>query len=217
LKYLFYCFKVVVFVLYFNQGKEGKMNKYELTTKKKKKAIINSAMSLFNNKGFTNTSIKEIAALANVSQVSIYNYFGSKEALMTECANIVMADTIQKARDILAMDIDFLEKIELALSLSTEHINLSISEYFTNEALSDTALVDVLFRNINENKRNIYREYIELGKQEKIISNSIPTNTLLDFIDAINLMGSKLEFNDDIVTAIKNTHHLLLYGIIGKP
>ena len=193
------------------------MNKYELTTEKKKKAIVNSAMTLFNDKGFSNASIKEIAALARVSQVSIYNYFGSKEALIKECANIVMADTFQKAKDILKMDIGFLEKVNLALSISTESINLSMSEYFTIEALSDPVLLNLLSKNINKSKREIYREYIELGKQENIVNNSIPTNTLLDFMDAINYMGSKLEFNDDIVTAIKHTHHLLLYGIIGKP
>ena len=193
------------------------MNKYELTTEKKKKAIVNSAMSLFNDKGFTNASIKEIASLANVSQVSIYNYFGSKEALIAECAKIIMADTLQKARDILAKDIGFLEKIELALRLSTENINISISEYFTNEALSDPTLINLLIQNINKSKREIYREYIELGKQESFIDKEIPTITLLNFIDAINLMGSKLEFDDDIVTAIKHTHHLLLYGVIGKP
>jgi len=92
-----------------------------------------------------------------------------------------------------------------------------MSEYFTTKALSDPALLNLLSKNINENKREIYREYIELGKQENIIDNDMPTDTLLDFIDAINYMGSKLEFNDDIVTAIKHTHHLLLYGIIGKP
>ena len=193
------------------------MNKYELTTEKKKKAIVNSAMSLFNDKGFTNASIKEIAALANVSQVSIYNYFGSKEALIAECAKIIMADTLQKARDILAKDIGFLEKIELALRLSTENISISVSEYFTNEALSDPTLINLLIQNINKGKREIYREYIELGKQESFIDKEIPTSTLLNFIDAINLMGSKLEFDDDIVTAIKHTHHLLLYGVIGKP
>ena len=74
-----------------------------------------------------------------------------------------MADTFQKARDILKKDIGFLEKVELALSISTESINLSMSEYFTMEALSDPALLNLLSKNINESKREIYREYIELG------------------------------------------------------
>ena len=192
------------------------MNKYELNTKKKKKDIIHAALTLFAEKGFTNASIKEISALANVSQVTIYNYFGSKEALIAECAHIVMADTMQKARDILAKDIGFLEKVESALRLSTENISLSVSEYFTNEALRDPALMGLLTKNINESKRSIYREYIELGKREGAIDSSIPTDTFLHFMDAINIMGSKLEFNDDVSTVVQHINHLFLYGILGK-
>jgi len=192
------------------------MNKYELTTEKKKKSIINAALTLFKDKGFTSVRIKEIAALAHVSQVSIYNYFESKEALIAECANIVMSDTLQQAADILRQDMDFDEKIKLALLLCTENINLSISKYFTQEALNDPTLVDLLTKSINESKNTIFREYIELGKQEKVIATTISTETFLYFIEALNIMGSKIEFDDDISEKIKHIHHLFLYGIIGK-
>ena len=192
------------------------MNKYELTTEKKKKSIINAALTLFKDKGFTSVSIKEIAALAHVSQVSIYNYFGSKEALIAECANIVMSDTLQQAADILRQDMDFDEKIKLALLLCTENINLSISKYFTQEALNDPTLIDLLTKSISESKNTIFREYIELGKQEKVIATTISTETFLNFIEALNIMGSKIEFDDDISEKIKHIHHLFLYGIIGK-
>ena len=192
------------------------MNKYELTTEKKKKSIINAALTLFKDKGFTSVSIKEIAALAHVSQVSIYNYFESKEALIAECANIVMSDTLQQAADILSQDMDFEEKIKLALLLCTENINLSISKYFTQEALNDPTLIDLLTKSINESKNTIFREYIELGKQEKVIATTISTETFLYFIEALNIMGSKIEFDDDISEKIKHIHHLFLYGIIGK-
>ena len=192
------------------------MNKYELTTEKKKKSIINAALTLFKDKGFTSVSIKEIAALAHVSQVSIYNYFESKEALIAECANIVMSDTLQQAADILRQDMDFDEKIKLALLLCTENINLSISKYFTQEALNDPTLIDLLTKSINESKNTIFREYIELGKQEKVIATTISTETFLYFIEALNIMGSKIEFDDDISEKIKHIHHLFLYGIIGK-
>lgn len=55
------------------------MNKYGMTTEKKKE-VANAALTLFKEKGFAETSIKEFAALAHVSQVPIYNYFGSKGA-----------------------------------------------------------------------------------------------------------------------------------------
>ncbi|EGP8440429.1 TetR/AcrR family transcriptional regulator, partial [Listeria monocytogenes] len=50
------------------------MNNYEKRTLKKKTAIIQAALSLFGEQGFSDVSIKDIAALADVSQVSIYNY-----------------------------------------------------------------------------------------------------------------------------------------------
>ena len=76
------------------------MNKYELRTNKKKEDIVNSALALFRDNGFQNTSIKQIADRAKVSQVSIYNYFGSKDALVTECAKVIMKNTLENAKQI---------------------------------------------------------------------------------------------------------------------
>ena len=214
-KYFLCSFKVYFSMLYSTHGVK-RMNKYEINTEKKKREIISAALSLFAEKGFTKVSIKEIAKLAHVSQVSIYNYFGSKKALITECANIVMDDTLRKARDILIKEMGFAEKIESALLLCTENINLSVSEYFSTEALNDPALVNLLVKNLNESKKNIYLEYVELGKQENAIDSTIPTELFLRFMDAINSMGSTLELDDDISATVKHIHHLFLYGIIGK-
>jgi AcrR family transcriptional regulator len=46
-----------------------------------KDRIIKSALKLFSSKGFFNTSIREIAKEANVSDGLLYNYFKSKESL----------------------------------------------------------------------------------------------------------------------------------------
>ena len=191
------------------------MNKYEITTEKKKKSIVNAALILFKEKGFTNVSVKDIAALAHVSQVSIYNYFGRKEALVAECVKIVMNDTLQQAADILEKEISFTEKIALAFSLCTERTNLSISEFFTQDALNDPAFAELLTKNISESKNEIYREYIELGKQEKVIDDTMSTEMILEFMELINTMGSNLKV-DDMSKKIKNIHRLFLYGIIGK-
>ncbi|HBJ9071269.1 TPA: TetR/AcrR family transcriptional regulator, partial [Listeria monocytogenes] len=93
------------------------MNNYEKRTLKKKTAIIQAALSLFGEQGFSDVSIKDIAALADVSQVSIYNYFGSKESLVGECASIIMQDTITLAEEILASEGTFTQKLERALQL----------------------------------------------------------------------------------------------------
>ncbi|HEL8829465.1 TPA: helix-turn-helix transcriptional regulator, partial [Listeria monocytogenes] len=106
-------------------------------TLSKKTAIIEAAQILFGKQGFTAVSIKDIAALADVSQVSIYNYFGSKEALIGECARVIMQDTIALAEEILASEGTFTQKLERAIQLCNAEINLSLSKFISKEASKD--------------------------------------------------------------------------------
>ena len=77
------------------------MNQYQKTTEKKKQAIIQAALRLFKDKGFKETSIKSIAEAAEVSPVSIYNYFGGKDNLVALCVNDLFEEITQQAEDIL--------------------------------------------------------------------------------------------------------------------
>jgi len=49
---------------------------------KSRKNILDSAMKLFAQKGFENTSVSAIAREANISKGLIYNYFDTKEAIV---------------------------------------------------------------------------------------------------------------------------------------
>lgn len=54
---------------------------------KSKENILDSALKLFSSKGFFNTSIRQIAEKAKISNGLLYNYFSSKEDLLTEIIN----------------------------------------------------------------------------------------------------------------------------------
>ncbi len=54
--------------------------------------ILNTALELFAKKGFSNTSISEIAKSANISKGLAYNYFKSKEMLMEEVIKILFLE-----------------------------------------------------------------------------------------------------------------------------
>ena len=56
-------------------------NQQNISTKQK---IINSATHLFAMKGYTETTIREIAAFIGLTEASIYNYFPSKNDIL-EC------------------------------------------------------------------------------------------------------------------------------------
>ena len=60
------------------------LNGFEKVKKKKKRAIKEAAFILFSERGFNEVKIEHIAKEANVSQVTIYNHFGSKDALFRE-------------------------------------------------------------------------------------------------------------------------------------
>ncbi|WKY43901.1 TetR/AcrR family transcriptional regulator [Eubacteriaceae bacterium ES2] len=192
------------------------MNKYELTTNKKKEAIVQAAIALFSEYGVSAVNMKEIASRAHVSQASIYNYFGSKEKVVSECAQIIMSDNFKTARDILKTDLSFPEKIKKSMSICNKGLHASISEYFSQEALQDHKLLHLLNESINQGKITLYRDYIEYGKNEKALDPTIPTELYLSYIEALNHVGNYLEKSNDPDLQFEQLIKLFLYGLIGK-
>ncbi len=53
----------------------------ETRTSRKRAAILEAATAAFRDEGYETTSMDRIAELASVSKRTVYNHFGSKEAL----------------------------------------------------------------------------------------------------------------------------------------
>ncbi|EDO0465406.1 TetR family transcriptional regulator [Listeria monocytogenes] len=191
------------------------MNNYEKRTLKKKTAIIQAALSLFGKQGFSVVSIKDIASLAGVSQVSIYNYFGNKEALVAECAKIIMQDTITLAEEILVSEGTFTDKLARAIQLCQAEINVSLSKFISTEASKDSQFIRLLVNNINKLKKDIYMEYVAAGKKVKVINNDISDDVIQLFIDSINGLGLTVS-EEELEKKQAEIIHLFLYGLIGK-
>ncbi|EHC6197320.1 TetR/AcrR family transcriptional regulator [Listeria monocytogenes serotype 1/2a] len=191
------------------------MNNYEKRTLSKKTAIIEAAQILFGKQGFTAVSIKDIAALADVSQVSIYNYFGSKEALIGECARVIMQDTIALAEEILASEGTFTQKLERAIQLCNAEINLSLSKFISKEASKDQQFLILLVNNINSLKKDIYMKYVAAGKEAQVIDNAISDEVIQLFIDAINSLGLTFP-EEELEEKQAEIIQLFLYGLIGQ-
>lgn len=192
------------------------MNQYQKTTEKKKQAIIQAALQLFKEKGFKDTSIKSIAEAAEVSPVSIYNYFGSKDNLVALCVNDLFEEITQQAEDILNSDLDFKTKLDHAFALCQKKMSQQISDYFQDKMVKDPALSSLLTKAITAKKRDIYRAYIELGKKEGLIAEDLSTELVLNVMDALNGMGNQLADSDNLETEVEQMHSIFLYGIFGQ-
>ena len=192
------------------------MNQYQKTTEKKKQAIIQAALCLFKDKGFKETSIKSIAEAAGVSPVSIYNYFGSKDNLVTLCVNDLFEEITQQAEDILKSNLAFNTKLDQALDLCQEKMSQQISDYFQDKMVEDSVFSTLLTKAITAKKGDIYRAYIHLGKAEGLIAEDLSTELILNVMDALNGMGNQLAHSDNLETEVEQIHQIFLYGILGK-
>lgn len=69
------------------------MNKPRMPGKDRKAAIVAAALPLFARKGFAETTTKDIARAAGVSEPLLYRHFPSKEALYLEIQNYICRET----------------------------------------------------------------------------------------------------------------------------
>jgi AcrR family transcriptional regulator len=191
------------------------MNKYEIRTKKKKDAIINAALTLFREKGYTNVSIMEIASYSGVSSVSIYNYFENKEGLVKECANLLMKETIEVAEELLSKKISFKEKLLQIMAICSDKNKQLLGEYFSSEALSDKVLLDLYNENTNKIRMKVLNDLIESGKEEGAIDSSISTETIMEFMKVLEGVHMTGLMNSDYEKKVSDLYRLVLYGLIG--
>ena len=89
-------------------------------TLKKMAAIKQAALALFIAHGVERVSMEEIAAEAHVSKVTIYNYFGSKDALYAQVLDLYIEETLAAAEAILNSEQNFLEKLKAIMMLQIE-------------------------------------------------------------------------------------------------
>lgn len=83
--------------------------------KSKKDKIIDAAIDLFAEKGFSNTSTAEIAALSGVAQGTLFYHFKQKEGILCEVLDQVLKHTIESYNAIMHEDKNGFECVEALL------------------------------------------------------------------------------------------------------
>ena len=193
------------------------MNGYDKRTNAKKTAIINAARELFTARGMQDVSISEIAKLANVSQVSIYNYFGDKNSLAKEAFVSLIETAIGEFAQILAGSAPFSEKLELIMQDKSDMVRKIALSHFNEQALNDDILRQIFGEAVKEKAMSLYQNFIELGKREGVIDKDIPTEAVMCyFMTSMSIFQRPdyLTTSNDYKMGIMK---LFLYGLIGKP
>lgn len=189
------------------------MNKFEVRTQQKKDAIVQAALKLFKEKGFVHVSIKDIAEESGVSSVSLYNYFGSKEGVVKECANVLMQNTIRMATELLKQDIEFKDKLSRVLAICADQ---DYQLLCTPGAVEDQVLANLYSESTNKIRMELIQEFIELGKKEGAIHSSVSLETLLELLNAVGTLQASWARAGNYNHKMAELNQLLLYGFIGR-
>ena len=105
--------------------------------------------------------IADIAAKAMVSQVSIYNYYGSKDKVIKAAFERLMNNQIQCLEKLIETDMPFKEKLEQLLTFKKQTINhLNIYKYSSQ----DTQFIQFL-SSLYSKSSPLFIRFIQMGKK----------------------------------------------------
>lgn len=159
------------------------MDGFQKRTLKKRKAILDTSLSLFNEYGYKNVTISQIARQAQVSLETIYNYFESKENLKNELLRQIIDEYCSFVGNIIDGDATAYEKME-KLILSKVDFTKQFSPRFLKEELDEFNHLD-LFGSEEKQRllRNIVLQEIEQGKKEQMITVEASDDALIAYFN----------------------------------
>ncbi|MBP1989364.1 TetR/AcrR family transcriptional regulator [Paenibacillus eucommiae] len=195
------------------------MNGFEKRAERIKEKIIQNTFEMLKTWEPKRIRVADIAKKANVSQVTIYNYFGSKEALLRE----VFKDYLNKTTAEFEAYIDEKHSLKEIVQYSIMR-GKGASQTLPYNVLRDLMTEDAeLYRYIEEYKGKVMPIMIRLineGKERGEMSSKISTPTILTFIDMFFRHSQQLldiaKEHGDIEQFVEELNYLFFYGISGK-
>ena len=196
------------------------MNGFERMKEQKKWVILQAALELFKIHGFKKVSISDIARKADVSQVTIYNHFGSKDGLIREVVKALLLRILEKAREIIREDKSFPEKLEAIVFDKTK-----IASEYHGELMQAAIQSDPEMRNWIESwwerdARQVTIDLIEEGKRQGYIHTQQAEEAIVLYLE---ILRRGVFASPDLLANMRpdlelyrELNHLFIYGLVGK-
>ncbi|WP_187118672.1 TetR/AcrR family transcriptional regulator [Risungbinella massiliensis] len=188
-------------------------------TQEKRRKIEETTISLLHLE-LNDIKIADIAKKAQVSQVTIYNYYGSKERLLQVAIIRFIERETERFKQILDMNITFEEKIKQLISIKKQaasQFNLSL---YTQLFAQDHEFQEYIARLSSEQSIPLFLKLLKNGRETGHIRESVKDETLLFYL---NFLGQAfLHLDGNVVFPPEYEHlaeemlDLFLYGILNK-
>ena len=196
------------------------MNGFERRKEQKRQSIIKVAMELFKIYGFEKASINDIARKANVSQVTIYNHFGSKEGLAREVVKTIILGIIEKAREIMKEDRPFPGKLETIIFDKANIASQYHGELMQIAAQSDPEMQQWIESLWREDINQLTIDLIEEGKRQGFISTQQSKVAVMLYLEILRrgvfASPDLLANMESDAELYRDLNYLFVYGLVGK-
>ena len=161
--------------------------------------------------------IADIAAAAGVSQVTIYNYFGSKEVLVREVYIAYIRRTITEFEAFLNAEHSLKEKIEYIIFQKKESSRTFGLQMMKQVWLEDPELAKFIQGEYMAKGIPLVIKLIEDGKKTGEISGKISTSSIMMYMQMManqaETMIAYAEQHGNMETVIEEMVHLFFYGV----
>ncbi len=153
------------------------MNGFERRKEQSKENILKSVEALISKYGISKVSVNDIAHKAGVSQVTIYNLFGSKDKLIQACIQTICNRFIERFREIIKMNKPYPEKLNEVLRYIVE----------TSEAIG---LADIINQDNPQLSKlmegawsQLFLEFIKQGKEQGYLNPDLSDEAIRIYLE----------------------------------
>ncbi|MFA5015540.1 MAG: TetR/AcrR family transcriptional regulator [Actinomycetota bacterium] len=180
------------------------MNGFERRRQQKKDSILKAAKELFNQYGYNKVTIAEIAQKASVSQVSIYNFFQSKENLKQVLLKKLVNDSFIGLKQIMGSQVSIKIKFEKLFSFKINFLK-DLLNHFPPKNIESNTHEEKAAEEINKKIESHIYDLVEDGKKQGLLDNSISTQAIGTFLEIIQYYFSN---NTNAIAKFENNPKL---------
>lgn len=195
----------------------------------KRQQLLNAALDVFSQYGFSGASLDEIAQLAEMHKSNIFYYYENKEALYVEVLTTMMQKWLAPLQ-MLEADMEPVQALGqyLAQKIEVSRTQPKASKLFALEVIQGAPhILNILkgpLKKLFKRKAKVISNWQEQGKitdqidSELLIINLWAlTQNYADFSTQIEMVTGKTLRNKSMYQrTIEHTVHLVLYGVIPR-
>eukprot|EP00130_Batrachochytrium_dendrobatidis_P008448 XP_006683323.1 hypothetical protein BATDEDRAFT_93088 [Batrachochytrium dendrobatidis JAM81] len=193
------------------------MDGFERRREQKKKDILEAALALFVENGIQKVSIAEIAKKAEVSQVTIYNYFNSKDNLTKLVFKLYVDQIWDEMKALFTSDLAYKDKIKEMISFERNMGKQSMNNAFFQDLLEDYAAGQSYVEEVYlKEGLPLLIDFVNDGKKQGHIDPTLSNEAILfylqmfqEYLGRENVVQMVLPFSEDLTK-------IFFYGIAGN-